>query len=331
MEENKENSIPWELISQAIENDLTGDEERQFRQWLEADPSHPQLFASLKATWETDMNDFSLYQQADENAAWESLQEKLFKRQSVPEEAKLIRIQSGRTKMVKVLAGAAAVLLIAVFTVFYMNSRNQTLIYETAGGQKKDIVLPDGSKIILYPLTHLEVSSDFNQKNRTVNLKSGKAFFNVQHLTLPFVVSMENSFVKDIGTSFTIEKNGDSIKVDVSEGKVVFGKSNGNETRELTKGMSVGLYIQKNSFGTIIKKVDSSLLEFDNTPLTEVIIKMEEVYGQKMVITSDEAGNRKLTANLSGLSFDDALQVVMTSLRLDYKVNNGVFELMEKN
>jgi transmembrane sensor len=54
------------------------------------------------------------------------------------------------------------------------------------------------------------------------------------------------------------------------------------------------------------------------------------VYGKKIELGSTSIGERKLKADLRGLSFDKVLQVICTSLNLDYTDKNGIIVLKDK-
>jgi ferric-dicitrate binding protein FerR (iron transport regulator) len=197
------------------------------------------------------------------------------------------------------------------------------------------IHLPDGSKVTLNPLTELKVSRSFNKQDRTVILNTGKAVFVVQHMPLPFVVNMEKSIVKDIGTSFIIDKTQGSISVKVITGKVEFTKLKDNETKALTAGMSIALDVEKNDFGLV--NIDTSnfeipdnSLDFKNTPLSEVISKLEKVYKKRITLKSDQLGEKRLTAKLTGVSFDNVMQIIAGSLDLSIDQQNGVYEFKQK-
>ena len=72
-----------------------------------------------------------------------------------------------------------------------------------------------------------------------------------------------------------------------------------------------------------------SLLFFENTPLSDVILSMQKVYAKNVVITDDIAG-KKFTAKLQGMPFDTAIEVICTSLDLEYSVRDNIYMLKDK-
>ena len=123
---------------------------------------------------------------------------------------------------------------------FWYRTKHSGNIYQTGENEQQTVSLPDGSSILLYPDTRIEIPKDYNQSGRVVAFKSGEAFFEVKHDDrIPFIVDMGTTNVKDIGTSFLILKRKDSIKVSVTSGEVAFTNNLNNETRQLSAGMNL--------------------------------------------------------------------------------------------
>src|SRR5258708_1195033 len=106
--------------------------------------------------------------------------------------------------------------------------------------------------MVLKPQTRIQLVRRYNKASRTVILTSGEAFFEISHHEeLPFIVDMETASIKDIGTSFTVQKTEDSIKVMVFSGKVAFSKKEAREAMEISAGSSLCFYIREERFGEI--------------------------------------------------------------------------------
>ena len=92
--------------------------------------------------------------------------------------------------------------------------------YETEVGQVSVIALSDGTEVTLNTDSVIEVS--YSDKQRSIYLLSGEAFFDVAHNPAkPFVVHVGEHKVQAVGTAFNIDfSSADSIDVLVTEGKV---------------------------------------------------------------------------------------------------------------
>lgn len=75
---------------------------------------------------------------------------------------------------------------------------------QTPLGAEFEVTMPDGSAVKLNAASSLTFKSDYNQKNREVELQ-GEGFFDVQKASKPFVVHSKNQIVSVLGTQFNIK------------------------------------------------------------------------------------------------------------------------------
>lgn len=314
--------LPWDLIASAIQGELTPDEDLRFREWL-ALAGHQEKYDRLLQVWKDGMTDYAMYQEADEGKAWEVLQTKM----------------NGNAPVISLkrwMAAAAVILLTAGAGWWYFSEKGTTVQYATAAHEQKAIPLVDGSTIVMQPQTNIRVAPNYNKTTRTVTLISGEAHFDVSHQEQrPFTVDMDAASVKDIGTSFTIEKTNDSIKVSVSSGKIAFMKKATGESREIAAGGSICLYTtalhagEIKTTGAINSGADS--LRFDDAPLSEVITALQKQSGKRIRLTDTLVAQKRLTVHLEGESFDDAIKVICASLHLELVRANGEYILKPKD
>ena len=326
--------FPWELISSSFSGSLSKEEELQLQQWLTSDPSHKEKYEQLQKIWTNGLEDYKLYLLANEAKAWNKLQSKLL----YNKEDKVINLKTRETRrLIFQIAAAVAVLLLLIGVGYwYTTLRINATTYETAFGEKKSIKLTDGTAIALSPATSIEVPKDFDKKNRTVIMTSGEASFDVQHRDdLPFMVDLGKVHVKDIGTVFNIKKDKELIKVTVISGTVAFTKQSTKETRELTAGMSLTYNIANDSFGEIQSdtpspKISNELLNFDDTPLIDVIGLVQKKYGKTIQLEGDSIAHKKFTAHLDGVPYNTALEIICKSLNLELTLKDSIYILREK-
>ncbi|MCX2682038.1 FecR domain-containing protein [Galbibacter sp. EGI 63066] len=89
-------------------------------------------------------------------------------------------------------------------------------------GEKKEALLPDGSKVMLNAGSTLQYPEQFNAQTREVTLR-GEAFFKVnRNEQYPFIVHSNGLDTRVLGTSFNIHAypTSKNIKVSVATGKV---------------------------------------------------------------------------------------------------------------
>lgn len=112
-----------------------------------------------------------------------------------------------------VLVGCAAALLA------WLENRATREIYQTSIGERKEIALPDHSRVQLDSRSAIRVS--FSKTKRMVDLVAGQALFTVMRdLRRPFVVTSGATQITDSGTKFNIDRNRTSTVVSVMEGSV---------------------------------------------------------------------------------------------------------------
>jgi transmembrane sensor len=323
-------NLPWDMIVSALQGALSPEEDLQFREWLALSPDNQQKYHQLQQIWKDKMADYIIYREADEAKAWEALQQSLGA--SGPPHPSVGR----RIPMIRRWIAVAAVFLLAVGAGWwYLSRMNAPILYETALEQKK-ISLPDGSIVLINPQTRIRVSREYNKAGRTVILAAGEAHFDVSHQPqLPFIVDLDVASIKDIGTDFTVQRSKDSIMVTVTGGKVAFIKKETGESRELSAGSSLTYYIPDHRFGdtktTDLAMTGASHTRFENTPLSDVIAALQKISGRQISLDDVLLGQKRLTVDLEGETFDNAIKIICTSLNLEYTEKNGLYILKNKD
>ena len=174
---------------------LTAEEQDRLELWLEQSSLHKVAYLRLKASW----------RRADRLAALKA---------PVPISGRSQRrwlIPLGLAASLVVVAGGAAW--------FWQAQRPVTQNFATSVGQRQALRLADGTQVELDTNTRLR--ADLNGKSRTVTLDSGEAYFDVVHdESRPFTVYAGNRRITDIGTKFSVFRNGDDVRVVVKEGRV---------------------------------------------------------------------------------------------------------------
>ncbi|MFD2970194.1 FecR family protein [Sphingobacterium bambusae] len=117
----------------------------------------------------------------------------------------------------KWFAGVAAVLLCITGITVFIQQFNQVetklavehayRIFETQVGERKELALPDGSKVILNARSSLRIDEkQYGKVSRTVELLTGEAFFDVEKdSSLAFIVLAGPLQTRVLGTSFGIQ------------------------------------------------------------------------------------------------------------------------------
>lgn len=101
----------------------------------------------------------------------------------------------------------------------------QSVAYETAASERRDVTLSDGSFIQLDTDTRLQVTMAADE--RVVELLSGRAIFRVAHdAARPFSVDAAGSRTTALGTQFQVQRGEGHVTVTLAQGSVVVTPEN---------------------------------------------------------------------------------------------------------
>ena len=91
--------------------------------------------------------------------------------------------------------------------------------FRTGVGEIRRAPLKDGSAVVINTASAIDVA--FRQKQRTIRLKEGEAWFQVAHdVQRPFVVEAGAVRVRAVGTAFSVRRRADGADILVTEGVV---------------------------------------------------------------------------------------------------------------
>jgi len=237
----------------------------------------------------------------------------------------------------------AAILVIAVllfvggYSVLHHPKQN-TLVYlneKVPYGMKKTIVLPDNTEVWLNAGSTLKYPKHFG-KTRTVYL-SGEAYFEVtKDAKHPFIVSTPEVKVKVLGTGFDVlAYPGDKqVKTTLVHGRVMAFNVNSNGDVEnkviLSPGEQSIFSIATKAFE--VKKVNTNnyttwkdgYLIFKDSPLMEVIKKIDRWYNVKIIVNDKAVEQFDYTVEFDNDSLSTVLKVLeeMTPVRFTQSGRN---------
>lgn len=192
--------------------------------------------------------------------------------------------------------------------------------YSTEVGEQRSVVLDDGTRVLLNTDTRLRV--DLNAAQRTVNVSSGEAFFDVaKDASRPFVVRVAGTEIIAVGTAFAVRytaagaQAADALTVTLIEGKVnvqpTAGTGQGGIAPEHAVSMQPGERFQLGQKGTAmaVARVDRpdvaqvtawkrSEAVFEDTSLVDAVAEMNR-YNRTPVVLVDGLSSAGL--RVSGL------------------------------
>ena len=296
-------------------------EEVQVNEWLLSSEKNQHYFQQFKTIWE-ESKELAVHIPIDEKAAWQRFKQRI---ESMPEE---IKKTATVISVKRWMQAVAAIFLFAVAGwLVYQNLSKPAEItitkIETFSNTAID-TLPDGSIIIVNKNTRLSYPEKFSGSTRKVTLK-GEAFFKVQpNKNKPFIISVNEVTITVVGTAFNVKNYDSATEVIVESGIVKVSRN--SKTVVLEKGERVLIKNTETDFEKTLVK--DSLYNYyrthsiicNNTPLPDVIGKINEVYNAKIILGDAALNQMRLSTTFK----DEDLETVITIIQqtFDLKVTH---------
>ncbi len=286
---------------------LTPAQQDEFLSWLTASAAHRESFERHRSMW----GDFNALKQ------WRPAHG------TVPNPDLLARHRrpSAWRWATPALLAAAAVALLLVWPPTTRAPENATVVFEAAAYRQE--TLPDGSVLDLNRGAHVVVQ--FSAAERRVLLVQGEAQFAVaKNPARPFVVRAGGVEVRAVGTAFNVKLAGPNLEVLVTEGTVHVSQqavvapaaSAGSAPTAapvvlaaLTAGQRTVIpvatviappVVVPASVPEIARLLDwqPHLLDFESTPLAEVVETFNRRNPQRLVIGDEELRSLTIVASI---------------------------------
>lgn len=236
-------------------------------------------------------------------------------------------------KISKIAAVALFFIGIPLATIFYGNEKNETVNHLTAKSEIKNILLPDGSQVILNANSSISYSEDFKQ-NRKLKL-IGEAFFKVvKNPKSPFVVETSQFKTKVLGTSFNVKAYPNTINtVSVVTGKVeVNSKENLAWKSILIKNQWISIKKQEapqlsNDDAKDFNAWTKNILIFQNSSLRETAITLENQFNVTIVFEKQELEELRITGKFKEENLNNILNSIalVKQLEIQFLTKNKIY------
>ena len=309
-----------EWIARLTADDVTPEDRARFEAWAAGHPLHARAYDDLSRTYQELVNAgpwvraVSFAQSMNEAAV-----------------AQAPHVFRGSARRRWILAGAAALVLIAVSATFYVKPWTSNTLYTTAIGEHATVSLPDGSTLELN--SNSAASVEYSKAARVIHLRRGEAFFSVTHdAQRPFWVVGGGSWVRAVGTAFNVYLKTGDVLVTVSEGTVRLGSaeplSGGTPSDAALAGtpitvLTAGEQADLRGSATATRKLSSAEVQrsvtwregtvyFENQPLSDVVEELGRYTTVHLVI--DDANVRHLPVGGTFQASPQGTEALLTML-----------------
>ncbi len=267
----------------------------------------------------------------------------------------VIRRVKGRTPFIRSIMKVAAILMIPLIMIcavyeFFLKKDNSELIivntpekvipeqrqittlYKVNPGVKGLINLPDGSRVWLNSNSTLDVPDKFDSVARVVELNGEGYFYVESNRDWPMYVKTKRGItVKVIGTEFNLlsYENDKELRFTLLSGQASLIRESTKE--EINVNIMEEIVIPDNSKasgkrGVARVKLNTGwkdgLLVFEDTPMTEVIKKMERWYGVSFTVNNVNIYSYCFTATFTSESITQVLELLKITSNIGYSIKN---------
>lgn len=269
----------------------------------------------------------------------------------LPKPGRVVRFS--RRHFIGYAASIAVLVIISALAYTKYSRKNEGALhnyeYYTSQGNRKTIMLPDSSVIMLNGNSHLSVSKNFDAQHREVTI-TGEAFFDIKHdAAHPFVVHTSEYRIRVLGTSFNVNSYPGEKRTETGliTGKVEIVPNAGGKPgervilkpnekfileREVFAGAGSAVLhtprkgtIAKLHVDTLTHRVTETSwtrrkMEIKDETFEQIAQKLQSWYGIKITFASETVKKYRYTATFDGETIFKALQYLQQTYPFTYKI-----------
>ena len=311
----------------------------EFTDWLEADPAHVAAYDAVELAIADVLASPAPVAAKTQRAANDTSER--------PEPSELsdnvvplsrVRHQAPRKAAVWMgrIVAIAAVLVAALVVINrtdIFSPEAQAVQYATNIGEQRNVVLADGTQIVLNTNTRLSVKMD--KASRKVNLESGEAFFTIAKDERPFTIQAMGTQITDIGTAFDVYVADKALTVSVAEGIVEV--DTGAQTVRLTKGMTAVRSRDDDKVRVATVDTDTistwrdGVLVFEDQPLAALIPELNRYFKTPIELGSKDIAGLTFSGVLNIRDEEKMLSSLSALLPVQAEKQNGKIVLQRQN
>jgi ferric-dicitrate binding protein FerR (iron transport regulator) len=228
------------------------------------------------------------------------------------------------------MAAAFIGFLLSATGYFVWENYLQTKRLSTNYGETKEVMLPDGSTVVLNANSNIRFDSEWESGEQREVWLTGEAFFSVRkkseaNTPIKFVVHTQDLQVEVLGTEFTVSKRDLSTRVTLNSGKIKLGLNARKETEPILMEPGEQVVFSSEKEQLVQTRVKPELYSswarqvwiLENTPLDRVAQMIEETFGMKVIIKAESGiAQEKMTGVVPIKNIDEMLEALSTVYQL---------------
>jgi ferric-dicitrate binding protein FerR (iron transport regulator) len=344
--------MDYQLIASYLAGECTAQENEKVEQWICKSQENKKQFQKFRHIWYLSGDAVSSQNiECNLNQEWNELDLQISE-ENAPSKVKNSNqkrywsfrnssIHSGSQQFIRI---AAVFLVAGLFGIFSYQSweqpqqkKQEPVLRQisTDNGQRANLTLSDGTEVMLNADSELELPTQFATDVREVFL-DGEAYFKVsKNKEKPFLVHSNKSVIRVLGTAFSVRSypEDQQVQVVVEEGRVSFEKE--DQEAILNRNDLGILNLSNSTLATrTVEDVDlymswrEGYLKFKETKLSDVAKALERRYDVRVSFKDQGLKDHLLTAYLKSRSLRNVLDVISTSLEIEYRLHDNTITFM---
>lgn len=199
-------------------------------------------------------------------------------------------------------------------------------------GKRREVVLPDRSRVWLNAGSLLTFNNNMNESSRMAYL-DGEGYFDISKRDTQFIIHTDKTTIRVLGTSFNFSSysSDDYQTLDLLTGRILFESNTKDFTPlELKPGERIdfnfkrnNIHLNRNSQGDDILWTKKQL-KLHKTSLRELFQKLEKIYNVEIIYSNHLTNSEPYSGRLN-LDVD-----IITALKSIYELNEFKIELKER-
>ncbi|MBC8986814.1 FecR family protein [Pedobacter sp. N36a] len=328
-ENNTPNTTLYQLIFDEQSGTISPHDKMILESWKASAKENSGIYDEI-AGISRDIELLGVRQGLDPEKSWKEFSQSVFAREDAKSH-KILKVR--KINYFQWGAAAAAILIIGLLLTANLDRWSDTIHFQTGKNERRQLMLPDGSEIIMNQNTSLHYNKEDFAHSRNIEFTKGEAYFKIIHdKNRPFLIKTDELDVIDLGTSFNLSVGQQQIMVVVNSGKVAMKHKSDKKIilSEQDKGTfdkSTKAMVQNKNDNINYKAWYDKTLYYQQTPLDEVSKDLEQVFGTKIIFEDDSLRERRLNGFFKDKSADEIMQIIGTSLSLKVIKRNGNFIL----
>lgn len=332
--ENQEYIIT--LIAKKLSANANAAEEAELDGWIALSEDNFKFYSSFQQSWNFEPKREAISFEANKTKAWDKVLSSIEEAETTAPAS--VRLSAKKIRIWSVVSMAAAILLIAFFIRFSMQTDAPAEMQHLLANDTPSLphTLGDGSLVYLNKNAELIFPQQFDSKQRHVSL-TGEGYFDVKHMPdKAFVVETSTLQITVLGTSFNVwhdHKNAMKSHVAVDTGKVKVQFKNSDKSvvlhagEMLTADATTGTLTTEAITDRNFLAWKTGLLNFQDTPLESAFAAIGRTYGLDVNVRTDISGYR-LTARFENESYEDIFKTLQILYPVTIAANEGKVEIL---